>query len=239
MTTPCFAPDGVLSFDARYMLQEDDGTLILMQNRGFLWGRSPDTMQRLRDMAFAGWAGGGIPASITCAPPRLSRSRPANTTGSCATSSSGWVSVRRTATWSATSRCCRSVWRNHLCGLRACPRRTSTDALKAFAAIVGPEWVLVSEEDRHSYLDAFAPGNPDEHASSAGGGTEVRGGSAGDRQGGESPSHPAVACLEPGGTSRMEDPRPVLRGSVVLDLKRMNGSWRSTRSWVTRWWSPA
>ena len=41
------------------------------------------------------------------------------------------------------------------------------DALKAFAAIVGPEWVLVSEEDRHSYLDAFAPGNPDEHASSA------------------------------------------------------------------------
>ena len=41
------------------------------------------------------------------------------------------------------------------------------DALKAFAGVVGPEWVLVSEEDRHSYLDAFAPGNPDEHASSA------------------------------------------------------------------------
>ena len=49
-----FRPDGVLSFDARYMLQEDDGTLILMQNRGFLWGRNPDTMQRLREMAFAG-----------------------------------------------------------------------------------------------------------------------------------------------------------------------------------------
>jgi hypothetical protein len=49
-----FRPDGVLSFDARYMLQEDDGTLILMQNRGYLWGRHPDTMQRLRDMAFAG-----------------------------------------------------------------------------------------------------------------------------------------------------------------------------------------
>jgi uncharacterized protein DUF3237 len=49
-----FRPDGVLAFDARYMLQEDDGTLILMQNRGYLWGRRPDTMQRLRDMAFAG-----------------------------------------------------------------------------------------------------------------------------------------------------------------------------------------
>ncbi len=49
-----FRPDGVLSFDARYMLQEDDGTLILMQNRGFLWGRHPDTMQKLRAMAFAG-----------------------------------------------------------------------------------------------------------------------------------------------------------------------------------------
>ena len=49
-----FRPDGVLQFDARYMLQEDDGTLILMQNRGYLWGRHPDTMQKLRDMAFAG-----------------------------------------------------------------------------------------------------------------------------------------------------------------------------------------
>jgi Protein of unknown function (DUF3237) len=48
-----FRPDGVLQFDARYMLQEDDGTLILMQNRGYLWGRNPDTMQKLRDMAFA------------------------------------------------------------------------------------------------------------------------------------------------------------------------------------------
>lgn len=49
-----FRPDGVLAFDARYMLQEDDGTLILLNNKGYLWGRNPDTMQRLRDMAFAG-----------------------------------------------------------------------------------------------------------------------------------------------------------------------------------------
>ena len=49
-----FRPDGVLAFDARYMLQEDDGTLILLSNKGYLWGRKPDTMQRLREMAFAG-----------------------------------------------------------------------------------------------------------------------------------------------------------------------------------------
>jgi hypothetical protein len=36
------------------MLQEEDGTLILMQNRGYLWGRRADTMQKLREMAFAG-----------------------------------------------------------------------------------------------------------------------------------------------------------------------------------------
>jgi len=49
-----FRPDGVLAFDARYMLEEDDGTLIMLYNRGYLWGRQPDTMQKLREWAFAG-----------------------------------------------------------------------------------------------------------------------------------------------------------------------------------------
>jgi hypothetical protein len=49
-----FRPDDVLSFDARYMLQESDGTLILLYNRGYLWGRKPDTMQKLRAWIFAG-----------------------------------------------------------------------------------------------------------------------------------------------------------------------------------------
>ena len=48
-----FRPDDVAVFDARYMLEEDDGTLILLNNRGFLWGRKPDTMEKLRDWAFA------------------------------------------------------------------------------------------------------------------------------------------------------------------------------------------
>ena len=33
-----FRPDDMAAFDARYMLQEDDGTLILVQNRGYLVG---------------------------------------------------------------------------------------------------------------------------------------------------------------------------------------------------------
>ena len=51
-----FRPDDVAVMDARYLLEEDDGTLILLNNRGFLWGRKPDTMSRLRDWAFAGGA---------------------------------------------------------------------------------------------------------------------------------------------------------------------------------------
>ena len=47
-----FRPDDVAVFDARYMLEEEDGTLILLNNRGFLWGRKPDTMEKLCDWAF-------------------------------------------------------------------------------------------------------------------------------------------------------------------------------------------
>lgn len=45
-------PDGTLSFDARYMLEENDGTLILLHNRGYLWGRKPDTIDRIREWIF-------------------------------------------------------------------------------------------------------------------------------------------------------------------------------------------
>lgn len=49
-----FRPDGVLATDARYMLEVDDGTLVLLHNRGYLWGRTPDVMPRLRDWIFHG-----------------------------------------------------------------------------------------------------------------------------------------------------------------------------------------
>ena len=48
--------DDVAALDARYLLEEDDGTAIMLQNRGFLWGRKPDTVKRLRDWAFHGGA---------------------------------------------------------------------------------------------------------------------------------------------------------------------------------------
>ena len=35
---PLVRPNGVIDFDARYMLQEDDGSVIYLQNRGFRWG---------------------------------------------------------------------------------------------------------------------------------------------------------------------------------------------------------
>jgi hypothetical protein len=47
-----FRPDDVLSFDARYMLQENDGTLIMIYNKGYLWGRYTDTMTKIRAWIF-------------------------------------------------------------------------------------------------------------------------------------------------------------------------------------------
>jgi len=49
-----FRPDGVLGIDARYMLRASDGTLILMRNRGYMWGRRADVMQRIRAWIFQG-----------------------------------------------------------------------------------------------------------------------------------------------------------------------------------------
>jgi hypothetical protein len=47
-----FRPDDTAVFDARYLLESDDGVTIYMQNKGFLWGREPETMARLRKWAF-------------------------------------------------------------------------------------------------------------------------------------------------------------------------------------------
>jgi len=47
-----FRSDDVLETDARYMLEADDGTHILMRNRGFLWGRTPDVLGRIQAWMF-------------------------------------------------------------------------------------------------------------------------------------------------------------------------------------------
>lgn len=51
-----FRDDDTAVFDARYLLEVDDGTVIYMQNRGFLWGRKPGAMAALRAWAFEGGA---------------------------------------------------------------------------------------------------------------------------------------------------------------------------------------
>jgi hypothetical protein len=43
---PLQRPDGVLDFDARYLLRTDDGVVIYMQNRGYRWG-PPEVMAAL------------------------------------------------------------------------------------------------------------------------------------------------------------------------------------------------
>ena len=49
-----FRPDGVLGLDARYMIETDDGELILMHNRGYLAGRVPGVLERIQDWMFRG-----------------------------------------------------------------------------------------------------------------------------------------------------------------------------------------
>ena len=43
---PLVRPNGVIDFDARYLLQADDGAVIYMQNRGYRWG-SEEAMGRM------------------------------------------------------------------------------------------------------------------------------------------------------------------------------------------------
>lgn len=45
---PLVGDDNVLDFDARYLLKEDDGTIIYLQNRGYRWG-SQKVMQDISE----------------------------------------------------------------------------------------------------------------------------------------------------------------------------------------------
>jgi uncharacterized protein DUF3237 len=44
---PLVRPDGVIDFDARYLLEADDGAVIYMQNRGFRWAKTPEIAARM------------------------------------------------------------------------------------------------------------------------------------------------------------------------------------------------
>jgi hypothetical protein len=44
---PLLRPNGVIDFDARYLLEADDGAIIYMQNRGYRWARTPEIAERM------------------------------------------------------------------------------------------------------------------------------------------------------------------------------------------------
>ena len=45
---PLSRPNGVIDFDARYLLEADDGAIIYLENRGYRWARSPEIAETMR-----------------------------------------------------------------------------------------------------------------------------------------------------------------------------------------------
>jgi len=45
---PLSRPDGVIDFDARYLLEADDGAIIYLENRGYRWARDQEVGAAMR-----------------------------------------------------------------------------------------------------------------------------------------------------------------------------------------------
>ena len=45
---PLTRPNGVIDFDARYVLEADDGAIIYLENRGYRWARSEEIAELMR-----------------------------------------------------------------------------------------------------------------------------------------------------------------------------------------------
>ena len=94
-------------------------------------------------------------------------------------------------------------------------------ALSAFAAVVGREWVLATDEDRETYLDVYPPEAPEAHAACAG----VAPADIAQLQGVLRVANEYRIPLWPisrGKNFGYGGAAPRLPGSVVLDLGRMN-----------------
>jgi 4-cresol dehydrogenase (hydroxylating) len=94
-------------------------------------------------------------------------------------------------------------------------------ALRAFEKIVGAEWVLATESDRHAYLDAYALGDGLDHAASA----ALAPASADEVQALVRVANEHKVPLWPVGRGKnlgYGAAAPVTSGTVVLDLGRMN-----------------
>lgn len=46
-----FRPDGVIVGDARYMLQEKDGSVFMLNTRAYIWGRDDEVMAKFKRIA--------------------------------------------------------------------------------------------------------------------------------------------------------------------------------------------
>ncbi|MEN7538280.1 DUF3237 family protein [Aurantiacibacter flavus] len=44
---PLVRPNGVIDFDARYLLEADDGAVIYLQNVGYRWAKTPDIAEKM------------------------------------------------------------------------------------------------------------------------------------------------------------------------------------------------
>jgi len=44
---PLLRPNGVIDFDARYLLETDDGHVIYLQSRGYRWARTPEVAEKM------------------------------------------------------------------------------------------------------------------------------------------------------------------------------------------------
>jgi hypothetical protein len=45
---PLLRPDGVIDFDARYLLETEDGAIIYLENRGYRWARDSEVVAAMR-----------------------------------------------------------------------------------------------------------------------------------------------------------------------------------------------
>ncbi len=46
---PLAREDGVIDFDARYLIEADDGAIIYLENRGYRWARDEQIAQKMRN----------------------------------------------------------------------------------------------------------------------------------------------------------------------------------------------
>jgi hypothetical protein len=44
---PLVRPNGVIDFDARYLLELEDGTIVYLQSRGYRWAATPEVAERM------------------------------------------------------------------------------------------------------------------------------------------------------------------------------------------------